>query len=161
MPWTESGLYAATLNTVLTQVNAINWTTAANLKFYLTNNSDAPNYHAALASNVYAATNEVSGTGWAATGIAASALAAGSTSIAPAMTVTGPTPSAANWTASNISVAGTTLSSIYGGYFYASTFTNYLIIGIYFGGTSYGTVAGTFAVTWSGGVIATISCATT
>lgn len=160
MAWTESGLYAPTLNTVLTQVNAINWTTAANLKFYLTNNSDTPNYHTTLGASIYSATNEVSGTGWASGGIAASALASGGGTIAPAMTVTGPSPSAANWTASNIAVSGTTLSAIYGGYFYASTFTNYLIIGIYFGGTAYATVAGTFAVTWSGGIIATISCAT-
>lgn len=160
MAWTESGLYAAQLNTILAQTNAINWTATTN-KFYLTNNSDAPNYHAALASNIYANTNEVNGTGWAAGGIAVSALAAGATSIAPAMTVTGPTPSAANWTASNISVASTTLTGAYGSYFYSTAFTNYLIIGIYFGGTAYSTVAGTFAVTWSGGVIATISCATT
>jgi hypothetical protein len=160
MAWSESGLYAAQLNTILTQVNAINWTATTN-KFYLTSNSDAPNYHAALASNIYAVTNEVSGTGWAAGGIAVSALASGGGSIAPAMSVTGPTPSAANWTASNISVASTTLTGAYGSYFYSTVFTNYLIIGIYFGGTGYTTVAGTFAVTWSGGVIATISCATT
>jgi hypothetical protein len=64
------------------------------------------------------------------------------------------------WQASNISVASTNLSGIIGGYFYSTTATaNYKIIGIYFGGTAYATVAGTFAVTWSASNIATITCA--
>ena len=47
------------------------------------------------------------------------------------------------------------------GYFYASALTpKYSIIGVYFGGTGYITTAGTFAITWSGTQIATITCAT-
>ena len=65
-----------------------------------------------------------------------------------------------SWTASNVSVATTTLTSAYGGYFYADALSpKYKIIGIYFGGSPYSTVAGTFAITWSAGTIATITCA--
>jgi len=159
--WTESGLHAATLNTILANSGAtVNWTATTN-KFYLTSNSETPAFNEAQGSAIYSATNEVSGTGWAAGGIAVSALAAGGTSLAPALTVTGPTPSAANWTASNVSVATTTLTGAFGGYFYSTAFSNYLIIGIWFGGSSYSTAGGTFAVTWAGGIIASVTCAVT
>lgn len=160
MAWTESGLYSNALAASLGVTGGtLNWLSTSN-KFFLTNTSDAPNYAASLASSIYAATNEVSGTGWAAAGIAVSALASGGGSIAPSFTITGPGPSVTEWQASNISVASTTLSGIIGGYFYSTTATaNYKIIGIYFGGTSYATVAGTFAVTWSSSNIATITCA--
>lgn len=159
MAWANSGLYASTLAASLTLgTNAPNWNSTAN-KFYLTNNSDTHNYAAALGSAIYSATNEVSGTGWAAGGIAVSALATGSTSMVPTTTVSGTTPVLMVWgMTNNLSVAGTTLSSIYGGYFYNTVTTNYKIIGIYFGGTAYATVAGTFAVTWSSGQVATINC---
>jgi hypothetical protein len=160
MAWTESGLYANALAASLgVSGGTLNWLSTTN-KFFLTNTSDAPNYAASLASSIYAVTNEVTGTGWAAGGIAVSALAAGSASIAPSFTITGPGPSVTEWQASNISVASTTLSGILGGYFYSTTATaNYKLIGIYFGGTAYATVAGTFAVTWSSSNIATITCA--
>ena len=166
---------AATLNltlasqaTTLAQATNLNWTAGTN-KMTLSNNSETPNFHSALGTtgangNVYASANEVSGTGWAAGGVACSALASGGT-IFPSgvanMTVTGGTPSAANWTASNVSVATTTLSGAYACYIYAvGAFTaNVIIAGIWFGGSSYSTTAGTFAITWSGGIIATISCA--
>lgn len=160
--WTASGLYAAPLGLVLgTPATTFSWDAATN-KLFLTNNSDTPVYSQALASAIYGVTNEVSGTGWAAGGIAVSALATGSTSITPNFTVTSATPTLANWLAGNVSVATTTLSSAYGGYFYTTTAAaNYKIIGIYFGGSGYSTTAGTFAVTWAGGTIATINCAST
>ena len=65
------------------------------------------------------------------------------------MAVTGPSPSAIAWTASNISVATTTLAGMFGGYFYSTAFSNYLILGLWFGGASYSTTAGTFAINWS------------
>jgi len=162
MAWANSGLYASTLAASLVgTANAPNWTSTSN-KFYLTNNSDVTNYAAVLASSIYAATNEVTGTGWAAGGIAVSALAAGSTSMAPTATVSGTSPVLMVWgMTNNLSVASTTLSAIYGGYFYNTVTTNYKIIGIYFGGTAYATVAGTFAVTWSSGQVATVNCAST
>lgn len=165
MAWSASGLYANTLATEsLTGIAAatFGWNSATN-KLFLTNNSDTPVYSQALGSAIYAVTNEVSGTGWAAGGVAMSALAAGATSMAPAFTVTGTT--VVNWTGSvNVSVASTTLASpgAYGGYFYSTTAAaQYKYIGIYFGGTGYITTAGTFAITWSGGVICAITVATT
>ena len=59
-----------------------------------------------------------------------------------------------------MSVTGTTLASAFGGYFYwAAGGTQYKFIGIWFGGSGYSTTAGTFAITWPGAGIATITCA--
>jgi hypothetical protein len=160
MAWSESGLYAATLNQLLAVATAPNWTLSTN-KFFLTSNSDSPVYGQAAASAIYATTNEISGTGWAAGGVAASALGAGASNITLALTITSPSPTNAVYGASNISVATTTLAAAYGGYFYwAAGSPQAKIIGIYFGGSGYSTTAGTFAVTWASGVIATITCAT-
>lgn len=160
MAWANSGLYSSTLAACLTvTTNEPDWASTAN-KFALMNNSEVTNYAAALGSAVYSATNEVTGTGWASGGIAVSALAAGSTSMGPTLTVSGTSPVLMVWgMTANLSVAGTTLSSVYGGYFYNTVTTLYKIIGIYFGGTAYATVAGTFAVTWSSGQVATINVA--
>jgi hypothetical protein len=160
MAWANSGIYASTLAASLAgTANAPQWNSTSN-KFYLTNNSEVTNYAAALASAIYANTNEVTGTGWAAGGIAVSALAAGSTSMGPTTTVSGTSPVLMVWGMTNsLSVASTTLSSIYGGYFYGTVTTNYKILGVYFGGTPYATVAGTFAITWSSGQVATVNVA--
>lgn len=159
MAWTEGGLYAAVLSLNLAGVTGPPWNLTTN-QFFLTSNSDTPDFHQAAASAIYSSTSEVSGTGWPAGGVAVSALGAGSTSIAPALAVTGPGPSTLTWSASNIAVASTTLASAYGGYFYwAAGGTQYKIIGIWFGGAGYPTTAGTFAVNWSGGNIAVITCA--
>lgn len=160
MPWTESGLYAGVLYKSLaapTATSSPNWIVNTN-KFFLTNNSDTPDFTQVASSAIYASTNEVNGTGWAAGGIAASALKTGSTDIVLALNASG--SKILSWTANDISVATTTLTNANGGYFYADALTpKYKIIGIWFGGSNYSTVAGTFAVTWSSGTIATITCA--
>lgn len=159
MAWTESGLYAGVLYQNLHAplvTTAPNWVVNTN-KFFLTNNSDTPDYTQVAASAIYAVTNEVTGTGWVAGGIAASALASGSADIVLALNASG--SKVLSYTASNVSVAGTTLASAYGGFFYSTAVSNYKIIGIWFGGSGYSTTAGTFAITWSGGTIATITCA--
>lgn len=156
MAWTESGFFAAQL-AASAGGGTVNWDATTN-KFFLTTNSDTPAYAVALASAIYATTYEVTGTAWAAGGVAVSALGAGPSSIAPTLTVTGPGPSKMVWGASNISVAATTISTpVFGGYFYSTAVSNYLIAGIYFGGSGYTTTAGTFGISWSGGVIATIT----
>lgn len=161
MAWTESGLYAGVLYKSLavpTATSSPDWTNTTGNKFYLTSTSDTPDFTQVAASAIYAVTNEVNGTGWAAGGILVSALATGSTSLAPALNASG--SKVLSWTANNISVATTTLASAFGGYFYAGALSpQYKIIGIYFGGSGYSTTAGTFAVTWSSGTIATITCA--
>ena len=156
--WTASGLYASALGLVLPQASAVNWNLGSN-KFFLTNNSDTPSYSQNVTAGVYSSTNEVSGTGWAAGGVAVSALAAGPASIAPNFTITAGPPVILNWNATNVSVATTTLLTpgTFGGYFYTLGFGTAKIIGIWFGGSGYTTSAGTFAITWSGGQIATFS----
>jgi hypothetical protein len=158
--WTASGLYAAVANLNLAGVTGPPWTLTTN-KFFLTGSGDTPVYSQAAASAIYASTNEVNGTGWAAGGVACSALGAGSTSIAPALAVSAGPPTVISYTAGNISVSGTTLSGAIGGYFYwAAGGTQYKIMGIWFGGSAYTTTAGTFGITWSTS-IATITCAST
>ena len=166
MAWAESGLfgYPMQLNTLTGVVGTTyGWLSASNY-FFLTSNSDTigSTGYAQTAStlNAYTSTYEVSGTGWAAGGIAVSALAAGPGSLSPSFTVTAGNPTTIAWAANNVSVASTTLSNAYGGYFYSNTNSpKYRIIGIYFGGSGYSTTAGTFAITWSSGDIATIACA--
>lgn len=156
--WSESGLYVATMIQALTAATAPNWTLSTN-KFFLTSNSDTPDYTQVAASAIYSATNEVTGTNWPATGITAATLGAGSSNLSLALTGTG--TKIVSWTANNVSVATTTIATAtYGGYFYVDSLSpKAKIIGIYFGGSGYTTVSGTFAITWSGGVIATITCA--
>jgi len=161
--WANSGLYAATLAQIMgAGANAPNWDNTAN-KFFLTSNSDSTLYAAALGAtgNIYAATYEVSGTGWAAGGIAVSAAAAGSTSMSPSCTVAGTSPVTQVWgLAANLSVPATTLASAMGGYFYQVTASyQYKLVGIFFGGSAYSTSAGTFAINWGSAEVAVITCA--
>jgi len=89
-------------------------------------------------------------------------LGVGGTSIVPNWTLTGTPPTTLmHYKASNVSVAATTLASpgTYGGYFYINSGTKYQWIAIYFGGTGYITAAGTFAITWAGGDVATFALA--
>jgi hypothetical protein len=165
MAWANSGLYASTLAAcITTTTNEPDWNLAASNRFALTNTSDATLYNAALASAVWGShsANEVhDSSAWPAGGVLMSTCNAGG-SMAPTLTVSGPTPVLMVWTASGggISVPGTTLTGAMGGYFYSTVTTLYLIMGVYFGGTAYSTVAGTFAVTWTSNIIATVNCAT-
>jgi hypothetical protein len=150
-------LYVATLVQLVTATTVPQWTLGTN-QFYLTSSSDTPDYTQAAGTCIYSVTNECSGTNWPAGGIAASALGAGGTSIALAAAGSG---KVLNYSASPVSVANTTISTAaYGGYFYVATLSpKAKLMGIWFGGTGFTTVAGTFAITWSGGLIATITCA--
>ena len=84
--------------------------------------------------------------------------------LTPATNTTAPALNASgskvlSWTAGNVSVANTTLTGACGAYIYANALSpKYKIIGINFAG-SFTTVSGIFAITWSGGVIATVTCA--
>jgi hypothetical protein len=120
----------------------------------LSSNSDTPGY--AVDPATWTTSFEVSGTGWASGGIN---LSVGT--YAPTLTsVPGP-PLLLKWTMTNpVSVAGTTLTGAYGAYIYANGLSpKAKIIGIYFGGTGYSTVAGTFAITWNAAGIMTMQMA--
>lgn len=155
-----SGIFVGALSAVLGRTGGtFDWLAATN-KLAVYNNSETPNYTLAIASAIYATTNEVSGTGWAAGGIAYSALAVGSTSLAPTLTASG--SNTLSYGAANVSVATTTLASpgAFGCYLYSTAATaQYRFMGIYFGGTGYITTGGTFQINWSGAVIATVTCA--
>lgn len=157
MAWSESGLYVATMVQLVTAATVPKWTLNTN-KFYLTGVGDTPDYTQVAASAIYSGTNEVTGTAWPVGGLATSALAAGGGDITTAAAISG---KVLNYSASNVSVSATTISTAaYGGFFYVFSLSPQAkLMGIWFGGSGYTTAAGTFAITWSGSLIATITCA--
>ena len=157
MAWSESGLYVATMVQLVTAATVPKWTLNTN-KFYLTTNSDTPDYTQVAASAIYSATNETSGTNWAAGGLTTATLGAGLSDITTATAISG---KIMNYSASNVAVSNTTISTAaFGGFFYVDSLSpKAKLMGIWFGGSGFTTVAGTFAITWSGGLIATITCA--
>lgn len=120
-------------------------------KIALYANTITPNYDDTLANSRYGAgafaSGEVSGTGWAAGGIALSAAAAGSTSTAPTLTVS--PAGTVMWDMNDISVSGTTLTNARCMVIYADGITapnaDPMIILVTFG-ADYSTSSGTFGV---------------
>lgn len=109
----------------------------------LSNNSETPDYISATDPSTWTNANEVTGTNWATGGINLS-------TVTYAPTVTQSPSKTLMWTMNSISVASTTLTGAYGAYIYgAGLAPQPKIIGIWFGGAGYSTVAGTFAVTWN------------
>lgn len=142
MAWTESGLFFATWRDLLKDVTAVSLVDTNN-NLSLSSNSETPDYISATDPSTWTNANEVTGTNWATGGIN---LAAGT--YAP--TVTQSPSKTLMWTMNNISVASTTLSGAYGAYIYAAGLSPQAkIIGIWFGGSGYSTVAGTFAISWN------------
>jgi hypothetical protein len=158
MAWTKSGLYVVNVVNLLKTV-AYTGNTAGIGPFLLTTNKIALHSNAltdgttpinfSLATPTWVNTSEVSGTGWAAGGVAFSAAAAGSTSTAPTLTES-PTGSIM-YDMADVSVAGTTLTSVRGCIIYSTAISAPVnlpsVIAITFG-ADYSTVAGTFAITW-------------
>jgi hypothetical protein len=158
MAWTASGLYACNLVPNLDLSIATKWTLGTN-KIALYNNTDTPDFTVAAAAGIYSATNEVSGTGWAAGGVLLSAAAAGPASVTPTVTQSPAKTVMYDWT-NDVSVAGTTLTAAVGAKVYIDSLSpKALILAIWFGGTAYTTSAGTFAITINVLGVATIQCA--
>lgn len=142
MAWTESGLFFATWRDILKDVVAVSLTDTGN-NLALTNNSETPDFISSTDPSTWTTTNEVTGTNWASGGINLS-----TGTYAP--TVTQSPSKTLMWDMNNISVATTTLGPAYGAYIYAAGQSpKAKIAGIWFGGTGYTTVAGTFAITWN------------
>jgi hypothetical protein len=157
--WTESGIFYATFRDMLKNVIAGDWGLTTN-KIALYNNTDTPTFQAD--PSTYASTNEVSGTGWAAGGIAVSAGGAGSTSLAPAWSIVGtePTTTLKFTYGTNMSVASTTLANARGAKMYMDSLTPKAnVVAIWFGGSDYSTSAGTFAITWNASGVITVTLA--
>jgi hypothetical protein len=138
---TVSGLYVANFIDVLDATQLAIDLSLTTHKWALYNNTKTPNFSSDIA---YSATNEVSGTGWAAGGVALSAISAGGTSAAPTLTES-PTGSM-KYDMNDISVATTTLSLARGMMLYADVLAGDNSIVLVNFGADYSTVAGTFAV---------------
>lgn len=159
MAWTESGLCYATIRDGHSNIIALDMHTAAGLSIALSNNSDTPAFQADPAT--WSTTNEVHDAGTWPSGGVSFTTANGGGSLTPTFTVTG-TPPTTNlkWALNNVSVANTTLTTAYGCYLYASGLTPKAILcAVWFGGSPYSTVAGTFAITWSASGVITMALA--
>lgn len=144
MAWTVSGLYVANWIDVLDATQLAVDLSLTSHKLALYNNTKTPNYSSDVG---YSATNEVSGTGWAAGGVALSAAASGGGSTSPTLTES-PTGSMM-YDMADVSVASTTLTNARGLVLYADALAgDNNIVGVNFG-ADYSTVAGTFAIVWA------------
>lgn len=141
MAFSTSGLYTATFRDALKNAIALNWggTSPDTMKIALYNNTETPAYDTDPSS--YSATNEVTGTNWAAAGVALTS---------PTCTIgTGGNAGTILLAATNVSVATTTLTGVYGAKIYDDSLTpKALVCAIAFSGAPYSTNAGTFAITW-------------
>lgn len=136
MAWSVSGWYADTLKQEFAEDIALDLELDTH-KLALYNNSLTPDFSAV--DPQYSSTNEVSGTGYTAGGSAVTGTTLASTG------------GYLTWDGDNVSWTSSTITGVQGGIIYADSLTsNNLIIGIYFGGTTYATNDGTLLVSWAG-----------
>lgn len=144
MAWTVSGLYVANMIDVFDATQLAIDLSLTSHKIALYNNTKTPNYSSDVSYN---ATNEVSGTGWAAGGVALSAAASGGGSTSPTNTES-PTGTQM-YDMGDVAVSGTTLTNARGATIYADALAgDNLIVGINFG-ADFSTVAGIFTIQWA------------
>lgn len=135
MAWTASGLYFTTFRDLLDTTQLAIDLDLETHQIALYNNTETPNFSTEVS---YAVTNEVTGTGWAAGGVAVTGTAVDES----------PTGSL-RWDATDVSETGTTLSGVRGAKIYAAALAgDNLIVGIDFG-QDYATTNGTFAIQWA------------
>jgi hypothetical protein len=138
MAWTASGLYYLTFRDLLdTSQLAVDLDLETH-KLALYNNTETPNFSTEAS---YAATNEVTGTNWAAGGVVLTGTAVSESPAGSLM-----------FDATDVSEASTTLSGVRGCKIYADALTtptaDALIVGVNFG-ADYATTNGTFAIQWA------------
>ena len=118
MAITASGVYVQNIIDELDATNlGFDWTLTTH-KFALLNNTPTPNFDTDVTWNN---TNEVTGTGWATTGILLSAISAGGTSAAPTLTIS--PAGTMMYDCNDFAVSGTTLSAVRAGRLYADALT--------------------------------------
>jgi hypothetical protein len=153
MAITASGLYVQNMIDELDVTNlGFDWTLTTH-RLSLISNVATPNFDT---DTVWSATNEVSGTGWAAGGVLLSAAAAGGTSTVPTLTVS--PAGTMMYDMNDVAVSGTTVTSARAVRLYADALTtptaDALIVLINFG-ADFSTNNGTFGIQFPGtGVIA-------
>lgn len=143
MAVTVSGLYVGTIVDIfdVTQL-AADLDSETMWKMGLFNNSITPNFDTDTSYAVapYNA-NEVTGTNWAAGGIATTS----TTFLGSSGT--------ASWSVANVSVATTTISGARCSLHYADSLSPKRALVLVNFGADYATVAGTFAITWTGSTV--------
>lgn len=152
MALSVSGLYVANMIDVFDATQLAIDLSLATHKIALLSASATANFSTDVS---WSSTNEVSGTGWASGGIALSAAAAGGTSTSPTNTES-PTGTQM-YDMGDISVASTTLTGAAAARIYADALAgDNLIVLVYFGGSTYSTVNGTFGIQWAATGVFTI-----
>lgn len=146
MAWSGSGIFTSTIRDILDGTADIDLDTDS-FKVALFNNSVTPDFDASSANTAYGAgtwaSNEVTGTGWSAGGVALTA-----------NDLTGASPAAGQvkWDAGDVNESGTTLSNIYGCLIYDDTIASPVadqgLVAVYFSAGPYNTVNGTLTITW-------------
>ncbi len=144
MAVTVSGLYVANIIDVLDATQLAIDLSLSSHKLALLSNSATPNFSTDVS---YSSTNEVSGTGWAAGGVALSAAAAGGTSAAP--TVTESPTGSLMYDLNDIAVSGTTLSNARAVRLYADALAGDNLIVLVNFGADFSTSAGVFGIQWA------------
>lgn len=142
MAWTASGLYFTTFRDLLDTTQLAIDLDLETHQIALYNNTETPDFSTETG---YSVTNEVTGTGWSAGGVA---VLGTTVSESPTGTLM--------FDGTDVSESGTTLSGVRGAKIYAAGLAgDNLIVGIDFG-QDYATTNGTFAITWAAGGIFTI-----
>lgn len=150
MAWTKSQIFSSFAKTVLEGSLAYKIGAGGdtqNVALYNTSVTTATSQDDTQAHNSYngaggqwVTANEVSGTNWAAGGVALTT---------PIISALGAVAGRTTYSAANVSVATTTLSGAVGCLIYDATLAaKGGISAIWFGGSSYTTTAGTFGITW-------------
>lgn len=144
MAVTVSGLYVTNWINILGATQLAVDLSLTSHKLALLSNAATPNFSTDVSYNT---TNEVSGTGWAAGGVALSAAAAGGTSAAPTTTES-PTGSIM-YDMNDVAVASTTLTNARAVRLYADALASDNLIVLVNFGADFSTSNGTFGIQWA------------
>jgi hypothetical protein len=144
MAISSSGLYVANLIDVLDNTQLAIDLSLTSHKLSLISNTHTPNFDTDVTWN---STNEVSGTGWAAGGVALSAAAAGGTSTAPTLTIS--PAGTIMYDMNDVAVSSTTLTNARAVRLYADALAGKNLIVLVNFGADFSTSNGTFGIQWA------------
>jgi len=157
MSVTASGLFTATFQDILDATQLAIDMSLATHKLAHFSNTITPDFDASAANAAYGAgqyaSNEVSGTGWAAGGVALSAIAAGGASASPTLTIVS---GSLVYDMADVAVSGTTLTNARCGLLYADALAGNNAIVLINYGADYSTSNGIFGIAWHANGVFTI-----